>query len=356
MRLRGRVARRLGLGAGAVVCAFLALSPIGGVARADAPAAAAYWMRTNPSASMPLAPPNPLVPAGGLYVQQDPSSRATTPSAYAALRFPVPEGAKGVLTLKLTQPAPSSAAVSACAVTSPWQPPTGGGPGPYDQAPAFDTDRCVAGKAAADGMAFAFALAGPQEARPGVFDVAIVPTPDPAPPPFALTYNPPGDSALQVNSGSSGSQAAAPVEPAPVAMPAPTAAPVSPPARSSNSFVAPSPSASEPLASSSVAARPAPAPAPAEPVVSLEAAPAASPSASAVATAHERRWPRVMAVCLLVLLAGALAFGGGQPLPAPRLVGARRVAAAHFVTTPRPMVAGIGRFARVRTAPPHRLR
>ena len=63
--------------------------------------------------ALPVAAPNPFVPAGGLYVQQDPSSSATTPTAFAALRFAVPEGASGVVTLKLTQAAPAGAALSA---------------------------------------------------------------------------------------------------------------------------------------------------------------------------------------------------------------------------------------------------
>src|SRR2546423_742074 len=106
--------RRVGIGMGAVVAGVVAVSPFGGAASAEAPTAAAYWMRTNPSAAVPVTSPNPLVPAGGLYVQQDPSSSATTPTAYAALRFAVPEGASGVLTLKLTQTAPPGASVSAC--------------------------------------------------------------------------------------------------------------------------------------------------------------------------------------------------------------------------------------------------
>ena len=77
-----------------------------GSANADAPDATAYWMRTNPNSALPAAAPNPAVPSGGLYVQSDRSTEATTPTAYSAVRFNIPEGATGTLTLKLT---PSSA-------------------------------------------------------------------------------------------------------------------------------------------------------------------------------------------------------------------------------------------------------
>src|SRR5438552_4068616 len=145
MSRAGRRGRRLALAGASVLAAFVALCPFDGVAVAEMPAAATYWMRTNPSGDSPVVFHNPMVPPGGLYVQQDPSSSVTTPTAYAGIRFVVREGSRGVLTLKLTQAASPGAAVSACAITSPWQQQSGEGPAPYDQAPAFDTHRCAPG-------------------------------------------------------------------------------------------------------------------------------------------------------------------------------------------------------------------
>src|SRR5207302_4833726 len=143
---------------------------------------------------VPTAAPNPAVPSGGLYVQSDPSSVATTAMAYSAVRFAVPEGSTGTLTLKIAGSPPSTtqtAALSACATTSPWQAPQGGGPGAYDTAPNYDGNKCATGQLSPDGTAYTFALAGKEQPRSGAFDVAIVPTPGSPPAPFAVVFNPP---------------------------------------------------------------------------------------------------------------------------------------------------------------------
>ncbi len=71
-----------------------------------------------------------------------------------------------------------------------------------------------------------------------------------------------------------------------------------------------------------------------------------------------------MAFCLLVATALALWFVAAQPDRAPRLLGslrARRPGAGvgagpvAVATTAPPVVRGVGRFARERTAPPKRL-
>ena len=109
-------------------------------------------MRTNPNSALPAAAPNPAVPSGGLYIQSDPSTEATTPTAYSAVRFNIPEGATGTLTLKLTPSSastPQTAAISACPTTSPWSAPASGSPGPYNDAPSYTTSAagCVVGQA-----------------------------------------------------------------------------------------------------------------------------------------------------------------------------------------------------------------
>ena len=68
-----------------------------GTADADAPQAAAYWMRSNPAAAAPAAAPNPAVPNGGLFVDNDPSTEAPTATPAANQTQPtafIPSGQK----------------------------------------------------------------------------------------------------------------------------------------------------------------------------------------------------------------------------------------------------------------------
>ena len=111
----------------------------------------------------------------------------------------------------------------------------------------------------------------------------------------------------------------------------------------------------------------------AAPIVSAPATPAAPPAAPAATKAapskpaatvpavhvSDKQWQRLMAVSLLLTMAGALWYFGGQAARAPRLlgsVGSGDLTAAAIPTVAPARAGGIGRFNKPRSAPPRRLR
>src|SRR5206468_2610354 len=153
--------------------------------------------------------------------------------------------------------------LSACATTSPWQAPQGGGPGAYDTAPNYDGNKCATGQLSPDGTAYTFALAGKEQPRSGAFDVAIVPTPGSPPAPFAVVFNPPDDGSLALAGGST-SDTTPVTEVAPETSPAPTPVPDTS-SSSSSPYVASSPAVSGSVDSSAPATLPTPTAQPANP-------------------------------------------------------------------------------------------
>src|SRR5439155_15183887 len=158
-------------GAAAVSCAavgLLATRPVAAVA----PNATGWWFKLQPAGvGVPVAPPN--VPPGGLFVAADP----TGPTAVAALRFEVDEGAPATLALKAAQGSTTMAAtIDACPASTPWSPPAGGSPGPIGDAPKADNCQPVRGQPSADGSSIGWSLPASFQTTPGRIDVVLLPS------------------------------------------------------------------------------------------------------------------------------------------------------------------------------------
>lgn len=110
-----------------------------------------YW------SSLPAAP---QVPSGGIEVGSNPSGA----HAVAAIRFTLAVGeAVQTVTLKVAQAEPQNqVAIKACPIaarSASWSPPSGGGPGPLSDAPAFDcSGGVVTGTLSSDGTTMSFDL------------------------------------------------------------------------------------------------------------------------------------------------------------------------------------------------------
>lgn len=140
-----------GLVLGSSTPAAAAEAPVGGLA-------SNYWWEAEVSGS--TLPSPPTVPAGGLWVESDP----TGPEALSAVRFTLVAGASDpVLTLDVdsAQPAPSGGSgpgVVACPTASDWKP--GPGPSAWSSRPTADcASGAVTGTYSASGDRLSFALA-----------------------------------------------------------------------------------------------------------------------------------------------------------------------------------------------------
>jgi hypothetical protein len=189
MTLRRRIgALSMSIGAVALVLG-LTVSP----AHAVTPQKVGWWFQplTGPLA-LPL--PVPVVPDGGMFVQQGATAE---PIAFGAVRYNVPEGSNNSLTLTA---APGSVALAAsmqaCKTSATWEA-TPGGPGSWDSRPSFGNP-CAPGLVASDGSAVAFNL-NSSFVSGGALDVAIVPLTAAAP--FAVAFAPPADDALTSSGG-----------------------------------------------------------------------------------------------------------------------------------------------------------
>jgi hypothetical protein len=153
---------------------WLALLPT--PAHAQAPDATGWWSATH-RAGLPAAPAPPDVSAGDLLlqggdVQRELPDTAPAPSAFAALRYTVPEGATVTgLTLGLAGGAQATD-VRAYATTSAWRPVENGA---IDDAPAPDLSRYAVATLSADGTTLAFADIGKLTTDSGLLDVVLVP-------------------------------------------------------------------------------------------------------------------------------------------------------------------------------------
>lgn len=203
-------------------------------AGADAPAEYGYWTKAqsptspNPSVpvppTIPVAPPEEVVPEGGLYValaatttSPDPSQPPSPaePAAVSALRFFVEPGSEVELTLGLAegydadgpnQQNTPAQQVDACIVafgSIPWDAPEG--PGRWDDRPEWDCDSVsVTAELEEDGQRLRWNLGSAFEAEEGVIDVVLVPkgVQDPNDPnnvqpvPFQMAFDPPDDGTL----------------------------------------------------------------------------------------------------------------------------------------------------------------
>lgn len=280
--------------------------------------------------------PNPAVPDGGLLVANDP----TGPLAISALRYRGDIGA-GDLTLRFAPGSTTTGPVVACPALSAFEPIENGS---WNDRPAHDCQRlALGGRVTPDGTGMEFTI--PQGFLPfgeRVLDIVLLPAPGSGEP-FSLSFLPPGEDSLQVMQGQE-----LPPPPPELPEPDPTSLPT-----------ATTPDLGDGGASVDfdLAAAPAPpaAPAAAPPTSELgSGASAPSPIADVLEPFRESRVARIICVAVLLAMGAALLAFGGQPIRAPRLLGALAGDAPVLVDL-SPAGRGIGRFRRERAAPPNRL-
>jgi hypothetical protein len=166
---------------------------------------AGWWLQPRPQDPLPLAPSDTTSPRSGLVVSfvadagAPPVPGVNQPVggtvAYSAVRFKVPDGWVGSLTLT-SAAGPVAAAVQACGTTGSWQAAEAGA---WAMRPGVDLSQCSVGEAAADGLSVKFSI-GTDVTRHGVLDVAIVPAPKAAA--FSVRFDVPTAGSLTGRSGS----------------------------------------------------------------------------------------------------------------------------------------------------------
>jgi len=157
------------------VLPVLAFAMVPSQARAQAPDAVGWWNAAHRS-TVPVAPPAPPdVAAGDLLlqggdVQRELPDTQPAPTAYAALRYAVPEGATvTALTLQVADGAQASD-IRAYATTATWQPVENGA---IDDAPAPDLSRYAV--ATLTGTTLTFSDIGKLATDDGVLSVVLMP-------------------------------------------------------------------------------------------------------------------------------------------------------------------------------------
>jgi len=318
--------RRAGLGSivAGTVAVVLSFSASPASAGAQPPDSVGWWYELQTKTLPAPLPSPPVVPDGGLFVQQGPDG----PMAYGAIRAHI-TGVRSATLLLVAASGSSTttppAAMQACATQSRWTQPQSE-PGAWEDAPKY-TSHCVPGIVATDGKSVAFYFETEFFAA-GALDVAIVPTATATP--FAIAFDKPDNQALQT-------VVAPPIPPTPTTV-----------------------AATAPTANEATVAAPLPA----------QIAAPSTPSAPAPAAPSEIR-PNVADNLLKVAGLGdpdrgerALALGGAslivvgwwqlstRAVPMPRLLG------GLTPSTPaeESRIGGVGRFARSRTANPNLLR
>lgn len=305
-----------------------------------------WWYEPNQSPLNTLAPPPPPpdAPPDGLYLAGTPAGALTE----AALRFIV-GGASDDATLTLQAVAGASfgaaTPVLACPTTSAWAPAQAGD---WSKRPASDCTRVgggVPGVASTDGTTMTWKLSSAFQPGSGTYDVVLLPQGGQF---FRVPVKAPGTDALAVPPLPSSTTTTAPATTT-------TTAPVSV-ATSACSCVAepPAPPDFPPSLPAS----------PPQPPALRAARPVTTQLASGLPVRFRpphTRGQRIMAVTLLLGLAGALWWIGGYPARAPRLLVAlhgSRGATAGQEGGDDPgvlRVGGVGRFARPRRERPRRL-
>ena len=207
----------------ALLAPWLALVPA--TAHAQAPDATGWWNAAHRS-GLPAPPPPPDVSAGDLLLQGGDAQRelpdtAPAPTAIAALRYAVPEGATVTgLTLQLATGAQASD-VRAYATTSAWRPVENGA---VEDAPTPDVSRYAVATLSADATTLTFADIGKLTTDSGLLDVVLVPGVS-----DRLVVRRPTAAALSVTSSPAlGGPPVTPVPP-PVVPVVPVVAPAAPP-------------------------------------------------------------------------------------------------------------------------------
>ena len=337
----------------------------GELVAADAPVKQGWWSRwqVDPAGSPlpPAVPVTPTLPApptgdeGGLTVAHGPDG----PTAIAAMYFTVEASVDATLYLEAApkqkagpEPAdgpdgaphpdtivlPDGATVLACTALSAWD---GEVNGPWSKVPTWDAAGCAPGTVTSDGTAMFWTLSSAMQDLDENYDIVLVPTgppPTPAPPPEGAP-SPPGTTYM-VNFASPGAdtlvtedlpdeETTTTTTTGPEVDPYP---PVDP-----GVFVPPTGGFMTPTTmvqrtpTSLVAVR--------------------RPSAPTTRTAFrlpDSRRDRIMAVSMLLAMAGALWWLGGNPSRGPRLIGAAAGRTPGERAVEQPLSRGVGRFARPR--------
>jgi hypothetical protein len=210
-------------------------------AKAAPPLKDGWWTVTN--AGLGFAPPAPLVPPGGLYIQNG----FTGPAAISALTFHVDQGsAVGAVTLKISGTPIITSPPVACPITPAGQNYKPAQGGPMSDAPAYDCSKSqVTGKVSSDNTTVSFD-AGPLLDSGTVAAVVLA-----GGSADQIAFNPPGSDALAVTpaSGPSGVGGGAPPG-------APAGQPVGTPAGVNNNTAFGTGSAAAPVPATPIAGLP----------------------------------------------------------------------------------------------------
>lgn len=280
--------------------------------------------------------PNPTVPDGGLLVANDP----TGPVAISALRYRGDIGA-GDLTLRFAPGSTTAGPIVACPALSEFEPVENGA---WNDRPAHDCQRLsLGGRVTADGTGMEFTI--PQGFVPfgeRVLDIVLLPAPG-AGDAFSVTFQPPGEDSLVVTQGQELPPPAPELpEPDPASLPTFTTPDIS------------SGGGTTDFDLGTTSAPPVAPPAEAAPEELGSGTSAPSPIAEVLEPFRESRVARIISVAVLLAMGAALLAFGGQPIRAPRLLGALAGDAPVLVDR-SPTGRGIGRFRRERAALPSRL-
>lgn len=339
-----------------------------------------WWNKAqqSPAGGSPTPAP-PGAPSDGIFIAYEPAGGPTPtpaagvpglipvapapapkpvvlgPEAFGAVRYSVPAGAEALLTLRFTptstsQPGgvnPDSGTLTACPVSTAWDPVQNGR---YDAAPKYDCANGVVGAFAGDTVSFTLPAA---LAPNGTFDLALVPS---GTKPFKLSISAPDSSSMALTSvpESEADSSSEAFDASTFEDPAAEFFEESVPVEESFGVedfgsVGVGEFDSGEFSAGGFVTSPAPAVTTRAPVAGVDnqvAVPAGvarnpfRPDAS--------RAERMMALALLLALAGGLWWVGGKPVRPPRLLGS--LGAGIPVAVEEIRTGGIGRFAKVRSA------
>lgn len=326
----GRLCRRLLVPCALMVTGALALIAAfsGTPALALAPAKTGWWfqLKTN---SLPIPVAVPTVPDGGLFVQQGPNG----PMAYGALSYAAGAGESASLTLTAaTGSTTLQSSIQACPITGQWSEPSPS-PGAWESKPGYGLP-CTFGRVSSDGKYLAFFFDA-QFLKAGVLDVAIVPVATATP--FAVAFDKPAADSLKVTG------APPPTFPRP-AITSPPQRPAAGPVPGGTGAV-PAPVRSGPAPQVSAP--------PVTTTPATELRNTASPVLSAIGLGDPDRLQRALALGGTAAIVIGWWLATSRLAPAPRPLGALATRPASDDSERR---GGIGRFVRVRSGPPRRLR
>jgi hypothetical protein len=318
----------------------IAAGPAAGIAAADAAQRSAWW---NTVSGPGVAAPQPTTADGDLHVAQGPGA----PLAFAAVMYAGSDApsVRLVLTLRDDRLFGTPLVVACPTTTVDWE---DGGNQPAGAAPDYDCASPAQGALSEDGTTMSFALDERHQLAPGTWSIALVPQPS-AQAPFSVDFVQPDQKVFDPAPRGSDRPVGVADDPRGETPPPPAfdipsseAFPGGGPAPPAETRPAQTPEISDPTA------------------VPTAATPAAGSASSAAR--HVTSGERLLA--LLTLFAGTALVGHSmqQERHAPHLLGGR----ARTPTVPLPDAGlhparherprGVGRFARVRTEPPRRLR